>query len=59
LETSYQDAIREFQQQYIVLVLIKHTCRLGRAAADLGMHRNTLTRIIRKLEIDPKRRQKQ
>jgi hypothetical protein len=54
LETSYQDAIREFQQRYIVVVLIKHACHLGRAAADLGMHRNTLTRIIHKLEIDPK-----
>jgi DNA-binding PucR family transcriptional regulator len=36
------------------VVLIKHACHLGRAAADLGMHRNTLTRIIQKLEIDPK-----
>ena len=54
LESSYQDAIREFQQRYIVVVLIKHACHLGNAAADLGMHRNTLTRIIQKLDIDPK-----
>jgi predicted HTH domain antitoxin len=54
LETSYQDAIREFQVRYVVAVLVKHACHLGRAAEDLGMHRNTLTRIIRKLEIDPK-----
>jgi DNA-binding PucR family transcriptional regulator len=54
MESSYQDAIREFQQRYIVVVLIKHACHLGNAAADLGMHRNTLTRIIQKLAIDPK-----
>jgi hypothetical protein len=54
LETSYQDAIREFQQRYIVVVLIKHACHLGSAAADLGMHRNSLTRIMHKLEIDPR-----
>jgi len=54
LETSYPKAIREFQECYIVAVLIKHACHLGRTAEDLGMHRNTLTRILRNLDIDPK-----
>ena len=54
LETSYQDAIREIQVRYVVAVLVKHASHHGRAAEDLGMHHNTLTRIIRKLEIDPK-----
>jgi len=54
LNPSYQNAVREFQERYIVALLIKHACHLGKTAEDLGMHRNTLTRIIRKLKIDPK-----
>ena len=53
-ETPYQDAIREFQARYVVAVLVKHACHLGKTAEDLGMHRNTLTRIIHKLGIDPR-----
>jgi predicted HTH domain antitoxin len=54
LNASYRSAVREFQERYIVALLIKHACHLGKTAEDLGMHRNTLTRIIRKLKIDPK-----
>jgi Fis family transcriptional regulator, factor for inversion stimulation protein len=54
LETPYQDATREFQRRYIVRVLIKQACHFGRAAEELGIHRNTLTRTIRDLKIDPK-----
>ena len=54
LKASYRNAVREFQERYIVALLIKHACHLGKTAEDFGMHRNTLTRIIRKLKIDPK-----
>jgi hypothetical protein len=54
LKASYRNAVREFQGRYIVALLIKHACHLGKTAEDFGMHRNTLTRIIRKLKIDPK-----
>ena len=54
LNASYRSAVREFQERYIVALLIKHACHLGKTAEDFGMHRNTLTRIIRKLKIDPK-----
>lgn len=54
LNASYRNAVREFQERYIVALLIKHACHLGKTAEDLRMHRNTLTRIIRKLKIDPK-----
>ena len=54
-EAPYQNAVREFQERYIVALLIKHGCHLAKTAEDLEMHRNTLTRIIRKLKIDPKK----
>jgi hypothetical protein len=54
LKASYRNAVREFQERYIVALLIKHACHLGKTAEDFGMYRNTLTRIIRKLKIDPK-----
>jgi Fis family transcriptional regulator len=52
LRTSYKDAIHAFQERFIVNVLIAHSCHLGKAAQELGMHRNTLTRAIRDLDID-------
>jgi hypothetical protein len=33
-ETPYQDAIREFQARYVVAVLVKHACHLGKTAAS-------------------------
>jgi DNA-binding NtrC family response regulator len=53
-EVSYQNAVREFQERYIVGVLIAHTCHLGRIAEELGMHRNALARTICGLRIDVK-----
>ena len=54
LSTPYESAVHQFQQRYILAVLLSHSCHLGKAAEDLGMHRNTLTRVIRKLKIDPR-----
>lgn len=54
LNTSYENAVRQFEERYIIAVLVKHACHLGRVAEDLGMHRNTLTRTNRRLGIDPK-----
>lgn len=52
LRMSYQDALRSFQERYIVEVLLSHSCHMGRTAKELGMHPNTLTRTIRDLNID-------
>jgi Fis family transcriptional regulator, factor for inversion stimulation protein len=49
---SYEDTVRDFQVGYILRVLNKHTGHLGKTADELGMHRNTLTRTIRELQID-------
>jgi len=59
MEAPYQDALREFNRQVIVWVLIRNACHLGRTAAELGMHHNTLIRIIRELRINAKEIRKQ
>jgi DNA-binding NtrC family response regulator len=49
---QYSEAVREFQSVFILTVLREHKANQFRAAQKLGMHRNTLRRIIRKLKVD-------
>jgi DNA-binding NtrC family response regulator len=42
----YEDAHREFEKRFIVQVLERAEGSLCRAADQLGMHRNTLSRKI-------------
>jgi DNA-binding NtrC family response regulator len=44
----YQDAVLEFEERYIIRILQMHRGHLGKTANSLGMHRNTLTRALRK-----------
>ena len=46
------DAVREFQKAFILAVLKDQSGNQCRAAKILGIHRNTLRRAIRALEID-------
>jgi DNA-binding NtrC family response regulator len=46
------EAVREFQKVFILTVLKDQRGNQCRAAKKLGMHRNTLRRTIRGLEID-------
>jgi Fis family transcriptional regulator, factor for inversion stimulation protein len=48
----YVEAVREFQRVFILTVLREQRANQFRAAQKLGMHRNTLRRVIRKLELD-------
>jgi DNA-binding NtrC family response regulator len=47
----YDDAQREFEKHFIAHVVTRHQGNLGKAAAALGVHRNTLTRKIHDLKI--------
>ena len=47
----FEDAQREFAKHFIARVVTKHQGNLGKAAATLGVHRNTLTRKIQELKI--------
>jgi Fis family transcriptional regulator len=46
------EAMREFQKAFILTVLKDQRGNQSKAAEKLGMHRNTLRRTIRELEID-------
>lgn len=56
----FEDAVREFEKHFIRMVLEKNKGNLSRAAKDLQIHRNTLSRKIATLELDhrPKRRRR-
>ena len=45
----YEDAVREFKRQYLREVLVTHRGNQCKAAAELGMHRNTLSRAMAEL----------
>jgi Fis family transcriptional regulator, factor for inversion stimulation protein len=46
------DAVREFQKAFILTVLKDQRGNQCKAADKLGVHRNTLRRAIRALQID-------
>lgn len=50
---TYSEAVREFKKRYLLEVLASHRGNQCKAAKELGMHRNTLSRTIAELNIDP------
>ena len=48
----YSEAVREFKKRFILTVLEENKGNQCRAARELGMHRNTLSRTIAELKID-------
>jgi DNA-binding NtrC family response regulator len=48
----YSEAVREFKKRFIVNVLRENHGNQCKAARELGMHRNTLSRTIEELRID-------
>ncbi len=48
----YEEAVREFKRQYLREVLIAHRGNQCKAAEELGMHRNTLSRTMADLGLD-------
>jgi len=48
----YSEAVREFKKRFIATVLGENKGNQCRAARQLGMHRNTLSRTIGELKID-------
>ena len=48
----YSEAVREFKKRFILTVLQENKGNQCRAAKQLGMHRNTLSRTISELKID-------
>ena len=50
---SYTEAVRQFKRRYIFQVLSQHKGNQCKAADELGMHRNTLSRTLQELELEP------
>lgn len=48
----YSEAVREFKRRFIITVLEENKGNQCRAARQLGMHRNTLSRTLSELKID-------
>lgn len=48
----YSEAVREFKRKFIVHILDRNNHNQSRAARELGMHRNTLSRTISELNIE-------
>ena len=48
----YSEAVREFKKKFILTVLQENKGNQCRAARELGMHRNTLSRTMAELELD-------
>jgi DNA-binding NtrC family response regulator len=49
---GYEDAVREFKRQYLREVLVAHRGNQCKAAEELGMHRNTLSRAMADLGLN-------
>ena len=48
----YNEAVREFKKRFIITVLEENDGNQCKAARQLGMHRNTMSRTIAELKID-------
>jgi Fis family transcriptional regulator len=48
----YNEAVREFKKVFITHVLEQNRGNQCKAARQLGMHRNTLSRTLAELELD-------
>lgn len=49
---AYEDAISEFEKRFIKRVLDRANGNQSRAARELGIHRNTLSRKIEDFKLD-------
>lgn len=49
---TYEEAVREFRRRYIQEILGRNRGNQCKAARELGVHRNTLSRVMSDLEVD-------
>lgn len=46
----FEEALKEFEKQFILRVLARHNNNFSKAAEELGIHRNTLTKRLQEYE---------
>lgn len=49
---SYTEAVRQFKRRFLFEVLSHHKGNQCKAAEELGMHRNTLSRTLAELDMN-------
>jgi Fis family transcriptional regulator, factor for inversion stimulation protein len=49
----YSQAVHDFRKQFIWTLLARHHGNQCKAAKELGVHRNTIKRMLNELGIDP------
>jgi len=49
---TYAEGVREFKKRFILEVLARNRGNQCKAARELGMHRNTLSRTIAELDLN-------
>lgn len=42
----FEEAVKEFEKHFILRVITRHRNNLSKAAEELGIHRNTLTKRL-------------
>jgi Fis family transcriptional regulator len=55
---TFEDGRREFERCFISRVLDETDGHLSKAAEQLGLHRNTLTRKLAELDLQPRKSKK-
>ena len=48
----FEDAVAEFQRRFIQNVLARNNGNKSKAAETLGIHRNTLSRVMGEIRLD-------
>ncbi len=51
----YEIAVREFKKSYLTAVLTQTRGHLGKTSHQLGIHHNTLTRLLAELDMQPRK----
>jgi DNA-binding NtrC family response regulator len=51
------EAVKDFTQKYVTTSLLRNGCHMQRTAGELGIHRNTLTRVCKEVGIRMSTRQ--
>lgn len=46
----FEEALKEFEKHFILRVVARHNNNLSKAAEELGIHRNTLTKRLQEYE---------
>ena len=49
----FEDAVAEFEKQFILRVMERHRGNISKASAELRIHRNTLSKRIEKYREQP------